>query len=639
MYRRESDLDRRSLVGERGSALLGVLIVAVLSALLCVATLGVSTSETRSAAAGRKRLAALFAAESGVERLIAELKYRQTLASLTQPFQGIDALDGQTPFTAESLTKDGAAVGEYTVSVESVAVVSDLARDVTVVSTGFVPSADAPNAQRARVRAVVRCRLGRSEVFDYVYFINNWGWYYGDTIYANGNVRANGQFDCGNYQPTVNGIPRYSKVEGTDLQGYMDDNGDGVSDGSDGGIYAGWDIVGTDRVRGMAGDVWTQADADAGRCDASQVGQAKNQHDFLDKIDMPNLTDLTVYEQIGKGQNASISIGGTQMCDAVVGDEPGEQQNLYLHGTEANPIVLNGLVVVRGNLIISGKVTGKGALYCGRNVYVPKNLEYVNPVDPIPTDSPSEGELETWLTDNQDKDALGLFAREHVVVGDYTNSTWQYYVNNWINDHRNKSEEDAGSDGIPNTSEGRDGIAGTDDDDVLEDDDEWTVQHYSQEDADSGLVPVGLAVGDAVPGTGEDIDGDGAYDDTTTLSDFSLDVSLDQSNWEGNMPGGVTTYTGISSTTPTNVDAAFYTNHSLAALSLAWSSDMHWRGCVVSRNEAIIYGTKTINFHYDLRLYGGGESFGFYLPKVWAPIETLLWQTGTGTLAEEEGEG
>jgi len=315
------------------------------------------------------------------------------------------------------------------------------------------------------------------------------------------------------------------------------------------------------------------------------------------------------------------------MCDSVVGDDPGEKSNLYLQGTDANPIVLNGLVVVRGNLIISGKVIGKGAIYTGRNVYVPNDLEYVNPPSPVPTDSPSEVELEGWLADNQGKDSLGLFAREHVVCADYTNSTWQYYVSNWVNDSRNKSEEDSGSDGIPNTRPGRDGIPGTEDDDVLDDDGEWTVERYTQGDADRGIIPPGFSVGDAIPGSGEDVDGDGQYDATTQMSEFSVNAPLDAEHWAGNIPSGVTSYSDLSTSLLTRMDGAFYTNHTFAALTTAWDRDLHVRGCVVSRNEAIIYGSKTIQLDYDMRLYGGGESFGFYLPKVWAPVRTLIWQS------------
>jgi hypothetical protein len=37
------------------------------------------------------------------------------------------------------------------------------------------------------------------------------------------------------------------------LSGYRDDNGDGLADGNDGGLFSGWDIVGAQNVRGTGG--------------------------------------------------------------------------------------------------------------------------------------------------------------------------------------------------------------------------------------------------------------------------------------------------------------------------------------------------------------------------------------------------
>src|SRR5580658_5463849 len=43
-----------------------------------------------------------------------------------------------------------------------------------------------------------------SQVFDYEYFLNNWGWWWGSTITGNGAQRANWDFDFRD-GPTVNG--------------------------------------------------------------------------------------------------------------------------------------------------------------------------------------------------------------------------------------------------------------------------------------------------------------------------------------------------------------------------------------------------------------------------------------------------
>ena len=61
------------------------------------------------------------------------------------------------------------------------------------------------------------------------------------------------------------------------------------------------------------------------------------------------------------------------------------------------------------------------------------------------------------------------------------------------------------------------------------------------------------------------------------------------------------------------------------SITTAWGQPMTFNGCIVSRNEAIIYGTISLTINYDLRLLDAGENFGFYLPKVWQDIEVLVW--------------
>jgi len=598
-----------------GSALVIVMIIMVVIIVLCMATLAISSSEVRSAAVAKQRVQALFVAEAGVELHIQAIRQMLDKTGLAAPFGAIDALAGTTPITAEPMTKDGTSVGQFTVTITAVEAVGDATRYVTVHSQGFVPSADAPNKVTRTVTATLRVQVGRSGVFDHVYFINNWGWFYGDTIHADGNVRANGQFDCATYTPTIDGVPVYESVEGADLQGLV----------SEGGIYAGWDII-ADDVKGTAKQTWTQEDADAGDCTQEQVGTYKYQYGFLDQIPMPNLTDLSLYEEAAKNNGSWIKAGDEVVCGPVLGDDPGEPQHLYLEGTKQDPIEISGLVVIRGSVIISGVVTGQGSIYAGGNIYVPKNLEYENAPQPLPSPSTrTESALENWLDHNNEKDSLGLFAREHIVVGDYTNGTWQSYVNSWIHNSKNKSKEDAGLDLIPNTRAGRDGILGTADDDVLEDDGVWTVDHYTQEDADHGLIPSGKQVGDVIPGSGEDIDGDGQYDGTTSLTEFNIPASLTTTDWAGNVPAGTPSYGAISTMEVHHLDAAFYTNHAIAMVTLASNKHLNINGCIISRNESIIYGTKSLRLNYDYRLMRGGGQFGLHLPKVLKPIEVLLW--------------
>ena len=606
---------KRAVNGERGSILVAVLFMVVLVAAFCLSSILMSHSDSRHAAFLVHRTQALYVAQAGLEDLVHELSNMRSASPVDDPFVWYNSLAGKTLRDGTWLTKDGVSAGQYDVSVSQVNVVDTWARDLVVQVNGWVPSWDHPQAVHRTIDAVIRVAVGRSEVFDYVYFINNWGWYYGNTIVANGNVRGNGQFDGGGYQATLNALPRFDRLEGTDFTGYKDD----------GGIFAGWNIVGASNMRGDANTLWTQADSDAGKCDQEDVGEKKCQHSYQDRVLMPNLSDLSVYENLAREKGSTIKIGDDVVVTAVQGDDAGEKQHLYLRGTVDAPIEIHGPVVVRGCLVISGVVKGQGAIYSGGNVYVPQNLTYENPPSATPTD-PTETDMEAWIAANQNADALGLFAREHVVIGDYTHSYWQSYVNSWRGDHRNKSEEDAGEDGIPNTRNGRDGVAGTADDDVLEDDDAWTVQYYTTLHETEGLIPEGKAVGDPIPGTGEDIDGDGQYDRTCQMNEFNLPMSLCSVNWAGNPPREGTQYRDIAGCdTITRLDAAFYTNHHFAMLTLAWGQDMTFNGCIVSRNESIIYGTDHLILNYDYRLLGEGESHGFFLPKVWNPVEIVYW--------------
>ncbi len=604
----------------RGSALVGTMLVLVALLGLLSATVIVSSLEVEESRTAVDEVRTKYVAESGFEvgmHLLADA-VRKTGAY--DPLQGLSELfvasDTITPFLAAPMVDGGGQVGAYTVSMT---VLEETGTHITVnvTSTGYTPRAPAdlaaanPDVSWHALRVTVSFSLAPSEVFDYAYFINNWGWFYGSSIVANGNVRSNGQFDVAGYAPWVTCQPLYDGVDwdggAANLVGYRDDNLDGLEDGNDGGVFSGWDIIGAQNLRGAGGN-------------------AENQHDFQAKVDMPNLSDLSMYEDRAITQGAVISIGGSEMTDAVYGDAPGELDNLYLIGTAADPIVIDGPVVVRGDVVISGYVTGQGAIYAGGNVYVPDSVKYVDGPTTLRPAGNTEAETEQWLDTNADKDFLGLFARENIVVGDHTHSWWRYYVNSWMGSSLNKSEEDAGEDGIPNTHEGRDGIPGTADDDVLEDDGVFTVLHYTETDQELGLIPPGFGVGDVIPGSGEDIDGDGQYDDTTTLNDVTLTTPLNTALWGGNMPpGGISHYSDISTLYANELDAVFYTNHSFCYLVLGGTS-ARINGALVSRNEDIIYGTPSIEINYDCRLLGGASGIaGGLLPQIVQPPTILRW--------------
>lgn len=74
------------------------------------------------------------------------------------------------------------------------------------------------------------------------------------------------------------------------------------------------------------------------------------------------------------------------------------------------------------------------------------------------------------------------------------------------------------------------------------------------------------------------------------------------------------------------MDADFYTNHTFCWVVLG-SQDAQVNGCVVSRNEDILYGTPNLRINYDCRLLGGSSSVGGrFLPTVLKAPRMLTWE-------------
>ncbi|MEZ5980203.1 MAG: hypothetical protein R3F34_18595 [Planctomycetota bacterium] len=539
-------------------ALAATLVVFTVMVGLTVATLAMSGVEVRDSKNSISDVRTKYLAEAGIENGLAIVSSAIEKGGTAAPLEAVKELFDENglyqPLPGQPLLDGDATVGGYAVSLTLVENGAD-SISIRIDATGYLPDAPANLAPGEHISdwyalsTTVSYSLEPSKVFDYGYFINNWGWYYGNTIYTYGNVRSNGQFDVGGYAPTITGQPTYDSLDMTGgvatLSGYRDDNDDGLYDGEDGGVWSGWDLVNAKKLKGNGGD-------------------AANQHEYADQVPMPNLSDLSTYEAKALASASSITIGGVVMTDAVYGDTPSDRPNLYLIGTEDDPIVIDGPVVVRGDLIIGGYVTGQGSIYTEGNVYVPTSITYVNgPSSPRPDDNTQEA-TEEWLSENWDKDFLGLFSAENIVIGDHTHKTWKSYVSSWMSNDLNKSEEDAGEDGIPNTKAGLDGILGTADDDVLEDDGIFTTEVYTEADEALGLIPDGFDVGDVIPGTGEDIDGDGRYDAGASITDVSLDEkNLNHGHWGGNMPiSGIKKYADIATLYAYHMDATFYTNHS-----------------------------------------------------------------------------
>ncbi len=280
-----------------------------------------------------------------------------------------------------------------------------------IVSTGYLN-----NGNSKRIEVIINNGESVSPVFDYSYFINNWGWYWGRNITSNGDVRSNGRFD-------FVGSP---KVEGH--------------------IYAGDEID------------------DHGRKIRGSGGQEDHQHAYSEKLVMPNLQELDYYMELATDRGGQVKIGGALVIDNVFGDDPFESGNIVLVGTPSQPIEIDGPVVVTGDVVIKGVVKGQGTIYAGRNIFIADSLTYKNaPASPRPA-SQNPDVVDGWVEANKVKDLLGLASQENIIVGDYTKDPYfgyygwdRWWARYWL---FSMGSEDVGMDGIPYTyDEGeRDGV-------------------------------------------------------------------------------------------------------------------------------------------------------------------------------------
>ena len=353
-----------------------------------------------------------------------------------------------------------------------------------------------------------------AEVFDYGYFVNNWGWFYGNGITSNGDVRSNGRFDFRD-NPYV-----------------------------DGQIYAGFEVDdGGQGIRGTGGAT-------------DGAGNHPNQHPYSDKLDMPNLNDLSYYENKAKTKGGTVKVNGVTLINNVFGDDPGESGNMVLIGTSSQPIEVTGTVVIRGDVVIKGVIKGQGTIYAGRNVYVADNITYKDgPSTPRPASS-DPTVVNAWVNANKNKDLVGFAAKQSVVLGDYTSSTGgSWYSNYWL---FSMGSEDVGQDGILDT--------------------------YDTGERDNVFQP-----------QYEDLDGDGVMRGNYTWSDVQTQSSI--ANF-ANCPVGVSNFGNVATNALNRIDGIFYTNHAFAG---RLGNGATINGSVISKDEAMIY-TDTLTMNYDERI-------------------------------------
>lgn len=467
------------------------------------------------------------------------------------------------------------------------------------------------------------------KVFDYAYFINNWGWwYYAGGEQCLGSMRSNGRFDT-------------EKIYGP-LSPWRPSGALRI----DGNIEAHLDINSHDYLPdGLAGLKKTPPNYTT-----DPYKKPK-----LEKETIPNLQDIDYYKRIAEGYNpdtktydhpkGKIKIGDRVFTDDGVFGDDEAHQNLILIGTKDAPIEIHNAVVVEGNLIMKGyvKTYGKDAdnpfasVYVGRNMYVAGDIQYSNgpewstypqwqkssgtdykdPAnntfniknndDGLPGETGQDKPLmDNWVNNNGTKSLLSIAAKGGLVYGNYSSSSW--YSDRYLFDMGN---EDVGADGIPGTN-----------------------------------VPKGA---DPTEGDGifqretEDLDGDGKFrnsnygwkDVTTNGGNSNRPEPLQNTDglrkdggdsgplWDPINKIRINHYSDTATNMISTIEGVYYTQHFLAGRV---ANSPKFRGSLISKDEAIVY-SGTLNLVQDSRYhskYRKDPNFPIYL---FPP----------GSLPEEEG--
>jgi len=488
-----------------------------------------------------------------------------------------------------------------------------------------------------RVSATIRERVvfgtGQSRVFDYAYFVNNYGWMSGNTITINGDMRANGNVSLS--QATVNGFVYAAANNELGAEGTVSLSGSPR-------------IMSATAYRSSAGsrarpdidDYNTKCSYDAPKqnsvISSSTVAYKSKKaivNEGSDSLAMPFVSELenyVAYAQERKGTltypaysytdslgtNRTVS-GGTVSAhytgtgpsgDATAADNGA----LVLVGTAANPIVIDGPVVVDSDVIIKGYVTGQGTIYSGRNIHIVGDVKYVN----APSWGHEDADDAAVESANAKKDMLGLVAKGNVVVGDYTyeKSSGYYSRESW---HDSVDKYISGSSGSSvvhsyacNASDANIGYPST------------FAGDYTAIEQVGGLS---AALAATAPGGYEASSGQfgkvrtvtvaldtyhdepyydrwGRYLGTRQVQDTrtELQTAYDRRYYETVCDDAV--LKSIAEWGFSQIDAVMYNNHGTFGTLGRSGSYVNVNGSLVCRDEALIYTASGLRFNWDFRL-------------------------------------
>jgi hypothetical protein len=93
--------------------------------------------------------------------------------------------------------------------------------------------------------------------------------------------------------------------------------------------------------------------------------------------------------------------------------------NVVLTGTQAAPIVLDGDMHVKGDLVISGWYSGVGTIYVDGNVYIPFDLRATRSIFPYDPDPARAAAAARDSVQHDRHDALAVATRRSIIIGEF----------------------------------------------------------------------------------------------------------------------------------------------------------------------------------------------------------------------------
>lgn len=466
---------RRTKKKDRGFALIAAFSVLMLLTFATGSYLDSATQTNRIANRQAVDVQTTGLCEAGVQA---------SLRSLWRPFKANQA------FTAMDTACNGASIaspratllgslsniGKYSSGVigYSTPAGNTYVRNVTIRAVGWIDTDNDDVVDTNEARKIVdvqaRYELARSAVFDYTYFVNNYGWMSGfgqNDLVVNGDMRANGNFDFSGGDPTINGsivasandklIPAApGLINGSPFKmtdgAYRAQSGQFGRPGYDASVHGAAGTAGYEQWRDYvfqsAGSIVNGRVAGAVKFDATGTKAwdrttSTAVHTTLDtnpsqELIMPDLQNLSTYQTLSQtytntkqtfadgtanpnyGQGAYVEVWNTSTNSYQRVTTNGVLTgSVILVGTSTNPVRVHGPVTITQDVVVKGFVSGQGTLYAGRNVHIVGSWQYTNPPD-------FRGAPQATENANEKKDLVALCATGSVIMGNPQQFTDRY---------------------------------------------------------------------------------------------------------------------------------------------------------------------------------------------------------------------